>query len=78
MDREREDRERVMMRLEEEELEATARSRIAQRKKEEREAKKHYGRDWKKWLSWAKVNKESLTTLHGDFSGLRDYNDPWK
>lgn len=48
------------------------------------EAKKTYGRDWKKviWgaIKGVKINKENLQTLHslGVNSTLKDYNDPGK
>lgn len=55
---------------------------IEQKKAAIREAKKLYGRDWKKILWGAakslRINKETLQTLHGMGvdSSLRSYNDP--
>jgi len=56
----------------------------AQKKAALKEAKKTYGKDWKKTIWGAiksvKINKETLQTLHsmGVNNSLRDYNDPRK
>lgn len=82
MDEKIKDREKkiTMLELEGEELDKEL--SVAQKKAAIQEAKKLYGRDWKKILGGAikglKINKESLQTLHGlgVNSSLREMSDP--
>jgi hypothetical protein len=69
-----------MLELEGEELDKEL--TVEQKKAAIAEAKKLYGRDWKKILFGAvkslKINKETLQTLHGMGvnSSLKEMNDP--
>ena len=69
-----------MLELEDEELDKEL--SVTQKKAAIAEAKKLYGKDWKKVLFGAlkslRINKETLQTLHGlgVDSSLREYNDP--
>lgn len=82
MDKDIKEKERRISLLQLEDEELGKELSVEQKKAAIAEAKKLYGRDWKKILFGAikglKVNKENLQTLHGlgVNSALREMNDP--
>jgi predicted phage-related endonuclease len=84
MDRKEEAVEKKISLLEAENKELDQELTKEQKKAAIAEAKKLYGRDWKKILFGAvkslKVDRETLQSLHsmGVNTTLRDYNDPRK
>lgn len=74
------DKERRLAELEVDDEIESKKVSIAQKKAQEAEARKVYGRDWKKILGVVKSLKpdmETVHTLYGQGIGhLRKYNDP--
>lgn len=80
MDSDEIERDKRLLKAEDEEEELDHELTKQQKKAALRELKSQYGKDWKKILLGAarslKINAETMHTLHGMGVNLKDYNDP--